>query len=232
MDDQERKSLDTAIKDQDNSQMDSVYVKRTRKGSSDSDRSVMSNDSVLSANFNKKESKSIDPKLKQIANNMKKDIKQLSKSEQKIKELGSRSMIDGNVEENPIITAIYKELNVSKTQLTKEHFLTMLPVQIITLTDNMMTDMVFSDIEQQNLPISDRDFTSFPQFLYDNAIMQYGFQSIAIKVLMQLVNGLKKMTVDVPYGNRLAQTLGLSGTKLREDEINVILYSHTFFKLC
>lgn len=60
----------------------------------------------------------------------------------------------------------------------------MLPVQIYAITDSMMQDKVFYDLEQSALPISERTVQTFPQFLHDSTIMQYGLYSISIKVLI------------------------------------------------
>lgn len=57
-----------------------------------------------------------------------------------------------------------------------------------------MQDKVYADLEAfQSTSIIDRCPVSFPTFLYDTMIMQYGMMSISIKVLMQLVNGLKSI---------------------------------------
>ena len=60
----------------------------------------------------------------------------------------------------------------------------MLPAQIYAITDSMMQDKVFYDLEQSALPISERTVQTFPQFLHDSTIMQYGLYSISIKVLI------------------------------------------------
>lgn len=46
--------------------------------------------------------------------------------------------------------------------------------------------------------------------MYDSLLMQYGLYSIAIKVMMQLVNGLKNVDVIQPYAYNLKSVLGLS----------------------
>jgi hypothetical protein len=96
----------------------------------------------------------------------------------------------------------------------------------------MIQDKAFYDIEAANsAQIADRAPVTFPTFMYDSLIMQYGLYNIAIKVLMQLVNALKLMDHNSPWGYSVAQTLGLALPRLRNDEVQIMLYSHTFFKL-
>jgi hypothetical protein len=55
-----------------------------------------------------------------------------------------------------------------------------------------MQDKVYRDIENETGPFAQRQAQPFPTFMYDSMIMQYGLQQIAIKVIVQLTNGLKE----------------------------------------
>ena len=55
----------------------------------------------------------------------------------------------------------------------------------------LMQDKVYLDLENMNGPIQDRLPVSFPTFMYDTLLMQYGLINLSIKILMQLINGLK-----------------------------------------
>jgi hypothetical protein len=57
-----------------------------------------------------------------------------------------------------------------------------------------MQSKVFVELEMEVGPIHGRASVYFPIFMYDSIIMQYGLINIAIKILMQLVNGLKKLS--------------------------------------
>lgn len=61
--------------------------------------------------------------------------------------------------------------------------------------------------------------------------MHYGLYSIAMKVLMQLVNGLRSVDSTTPWGFMIAQSCGLVKPPLRADEIKILLRGHTFFKV-
>jgi hypothetical protein len=68
-------------------------------------------------------------------------------------------------------------------------------------------------------------------FVYDKLIMQYGVIATTVKILIKLVNGLKSMTNDYPYGYMLAQVCGLALPYYRLDETEVILRCITYFRL-
>ena len=61
--------------------------------------------------------------------------------------------------------------------------------------------------------------------------MQNGVITTTVKILIKLVNGLKSMTSDYPYGYMLAQICGLALPYYRLDESEVILRSVAFFRL-
>lgn len=83
-----------------------------------------------------------------------------------------------------------------------------------------MRDKVYFDIESSNKEqVADRAPVTFPTFMYDSMIMQYGLFSVSIKVLMQLANGLKTVNSSTPFGYMLAQVCGLAKPRLRSDEI-------------
>jgi len=93
---------------------------------------------------------------------------------------------------NPILDAIKDTLRIGKQKLSKEYFISMKPHQIMTLMDNMMCDKALEDLRCENLPIKDRRIKSFASFMFFTMLMQYGLQTLAVKTLIQLSNGLKK----------------------------------------
>lgn len=109
-----------------------------------------------------------------------------SVSAEKIDKLAKRQVAEGDVEANPIIEAIYRKLNMSKkNKLSADHFLCMLPNLIYSVTDQIIQDKVYADLEaSHSVLIMERCPVSFPTFMYDSMIMQYGIMNIAIKVLM------------------------------------------------
>jgi hypothetical protein len=58
-----------------------------------------------------------------------------------------------------------------------------------------MQDKVYSDLDNWANPIGERTPVSFETFMYDSMIMRFGLYSISVKVMMQLVNGLQKITM-------------------------------------
>ena len=80
--------------------------------------------------------------------------------------------------------------------------------------DMLMQDKVYYDLEVATGPIAERTPTSFATFMYDSMLMQYGLYSIAIKVLMQMVNGLRSLTPNTPFGYMIAQVCGLALPKI------------------
>jgi hypothetical protein len=119
--------------------------------------------------------------------------------------------VAGDVEANPIIEAIYRKLHMSKgNKLSADHFLCMLPSLIYSVTDQIIQDKVYADLEASHSGVvMERCPVSFPTFMYDSMIMQYGIMNIAIKVLMQLVNGLKTIDPQERWGYFVAQSMGL-----------------------
>ena len=53
-----------------------------------------------------------------------------------------------------------------------------------------MQDKVWIDLENESGPVQNRQPVPFHSFLYDAMIMRFGLQSIAIKTLIQMSNGL------------------------------------------
>ena len=51
---------------------------------------------------------------------------------------------------------------------------------------------------------------SFPTFIYDSLILHHGQIAETVKVLSQLVNGLKQKQTEMPFSFILSQMLGLS----------------------
>jgi hypothetical protein len=107
----------------------------------------------------------------------------------------------------------------------------MLPPQFYAILDQVMQDKVYYDLELENASLSERQPVSFPTFMYDSLLMQYGLYQISIKVLMQLSNGLQQINEDQQFGYLLRQMLGFSDKQLRVDEVQIIVRCHTFFKL-
>jgi len=94
---------------------------------------------------------------------------------------------------NPIISAIKKTLRVSeknKKKLPKDYYIAMVPSKIYELMDNVMQEKVWVDLEAETGPIENRQAVPFHTFMYDVMIMKFGLQSIAIKTLIQMTNGL------------------------------------------
>ncbi len=64
------------------------------------------------------------------------------------KSMVKRQVAYGDVEANPIIEAIYHKLNMSKqNKLSADHFLCMLPNLIYSVTDQIIQDKVYADLE-------------------------------------------------------------------------------------
>lgn len=93
-----------------------------------------------------------------------------------------------------------------------------------------MRDMVWIDIEREVGPVGQRKNRPFHKFIYDAIIMQKGLQTIAVKTLYQMTNGLAVYKLE-PFAQILNKTLGLSSDPFRLDSIQVVLRSHLFFKM-
>jgi hypothetical protein len=132
---------------------------------------------------------------------------------------------------NPIISAIKRTVaSVGKGKLSKEHYFQMLPINICLLLDPVMQEKVWLDLENEKGPVESRVNYPFHQFMYDACIMQKGLQSIAVKTLMQLTNGLNRHRRK-PYAAMMTKMIGLAPPPLRLDEIQVVLRAHLFFKM-
>ena len=70
----------------------------------------------------------------------------------------------------------------------------------------------------------------FHTFMYDCMIMRYGLQSIAIKTLIQLTNGLN-FEKKSPFAHTLSNMIGMAVPPFRLDEVQIVLRSHLFFKM-
>lgn len=64
----------------------------------------------------------------------------------------------------------------------------------------MMQDKVYFDLENEGKSIQERQPVSFPTFMYDSMLMQYGLYKISVKMLMQLTNGLTTEHLNQPFG--------------------------------
>lgn len=101
-----------------------------------------------------------------------------------------RRKVTVNPQDNPIIQTIYRTLKTNKQQLKKEHFYAMKSENIYKQMDLIICEKVYTDIELSRGPVDQRLPDPFPNFMYDQVLVQYGLYSVSIKVLMQLVNGL------------------------------------------
>ena len=61
-------------------------------------------------------------------------------------------------------------------------------------------------------------------------IMKFGLQSLAIKTLIQMSNGLKAEQTKSQFAHLMNKMLGLAVPPLRLDEIQIVLRTHAFFK--
>ena len=89
---------------------------------------------------------------------------------------------------NPIISAIKKTMQLSKKKnkkLEKDYQIAMLPNKILDIMDAVMFEKVWIDIENENKDqVDQRLATPFHTFMYDQMIMKFGLQSLAIKNLI------------------------------------------------
>ena len=61
--------------------------------------------------------------------------------------------------------------------------------------------------------------------------MKFGLQSIAIKTLIQMTNGLNFEMKHNPFAHTLSNMIGMAVPPYRLDEIQIVLRSHLFFKM-
>ena len=95
----------------------------------------------------------------------------------------------------------------------------MFPNKIFELMDNVMQEKVWIDIEQEAGEIESRSALPFHQFMYDVMIMRYGLQSIAIKTLILMTNGLNIEMKTQPFAHALSNMIGMAVPPYRLDEI-------------
>ena len=67
--------------------------------------------------------------------------------------------------------------------------------------------------------------------MYDVMIMKFGLQSIAIKTLIQMTNGLTFEMKANPFAHTLANMIGMAVPPYRLDEVQIVLRSHLFFRM-
>lgn len=132
---------------------------------------------------------------------------------------------------NPILTSIKKTLSLPNHELTKDYYISMDPAKILQLLDEIMREKVVKDLENEDGPIQSRHAAPFHQFMYDSMIMRFGLQSIAIKTLIQMSNGLNSTKRKMQFAHLLNKMLGLGIPPLRLDEIQIVLRTHIFFKI-
>ena len=61
--------------------------------------------------------------------------------------------------------------------------------------------------------------------------MKFGLQSIAIKTLIQMTNGLNLEMKTSPFAHTLSNMIGMAVPPYRLDEIQIVLRSHLFFRM-
>ena len=93
-----------------------------------------------------------------------------------------------------------------------------------------MQEKVWVDLDREVGPIENRKNGPFHQFIYDSIIMQKGLQSIAVKTLFQMTNGLHVYRKQ-PYAAIINKMLGMSEDPYRLDAIQIVLRCHMLFKL-
>ena len=120
---------------------------------------------------------------------------------------------------NPIITAIKKTLNLNNKKLSKDYYMEMKPDKILTHLNDIMQDKVWVDLENEAGPVQNRRPIPFHTFIYDSMIMKFGLQSIAIKTLIQMSNGLNAAQNKCLYAHLMNKMLGMGIPPLRLDEI-------------
>jgi len=97
-----------------------------------------------------------------------------------------------------------KTVKLGTKGLHKDHFVPMSNLNIYTLLNETIQDKVYQDLESLKGTVTERAPTSFSTYLYDTTLMHHGLYSIAIRVLVQMVNGFKNMNSSTPYGYFLA----------------------------
>ena len=135
---------------------------------------------------------------------------------------------------NPIISAIKKTLKLGakkNKRMMKDYQIAMVPNKIYELMDNVMQEKVWIDIETESGGIENRSAVPFHTFMYDVMIMKFGLQSIAIKTLIQMTNGLNYEMKSNPFAHTLSNMIGMAVPPYRLDEIQIVLRSHMFFKM-
>ena len=123
---------------------------------------------------------------------------------------------------NPIISAIKKTLRINeknKKKLPKDYHIAMVPSKIYELMDQVMQEKVWLDLENEADELEKRSAVPFHSFMYDVMIMRFGLQSIAIKTLIQLTNGLDMEKKTKPFAHTLSNMIGMAVPPYRLDEI-------------
>ena len=93
------------------------------------------------------------------------------------------------------------------------------PQKLLSLLDGVMCDKVWNDLDQEKGPLDQRVPGAFHTFMFDAMIMSYGLQTIAIKVLMQMSNGINAVKANARWAFLLNRMLGLGPPLMRKDEI-------------
>lgn len=107
----------------------------------------------------------------------------------------------------------------------------MVPSKILEMMDNVMQEKVWIDLESESGPLEHRSAVPFHTFMYDFMIMRFGLQSIAIKTLIQMTNGLTIEQKINPWAHTLSNMIGMASPPYRLDEIQIVLRTHLFFKM-
>ena len=115
--------------------------------------------------------------------------------------------------------------------MPRDYHIAMMPTKIYDLMDNVMQEKVWIDLESESGSLENRSAVPFHTFMYDVMIMKFGLQSIAIKTLIQMTNGLNMEMGKSPFAHTLSNMIGMAVPPYRLDEIQIVLRSHLFFQM-
>ena len=95
-----------------------------------------------------------------------------------------------------------------------------------------MDDKVRVDSETEKNASSLDQVQTFPSFLYDQILMQYGLKSIAVKNILQLANGIKnsQTTGLGEYAVVFGRMLGITQPAFEKDQTAFVVKTFYFFK--
>ena len=111
------------------------------------------------------------------------------------------------------------------------------PNQILEQLHQLMSEKVKIDITcTKDLDVLKRKPLTFPQFVYDRSLEQYGLYTKSAKVIVQMCQGLatteSQIDQKINYSNILMRMVGMTVPPYRNDEASVVIKSHQFFIDC